>query len=227
MIKSENKLSNNRIFINLVSLLFLVLAFIALLVFIKTGIIEGFDNAVYHALRSLKSHTTKEIVKFLDMVGGTKVNLYLGLLLAAVGVVLFSNKEGYSKYITYAAASTVIYFSNSLLKDIFARPHPDLDETDKFSFPSNHAAMALIFYLMLLLMVNKRIKNKAGQTALWIFCIAMPLLIGFSRVYLKNHYASDIIGGYLVVGIVFMIAATVRNIFDFCWKKRISEKISG
>jgi len=227
MIKSKNTLFSNKLFINLTVLLFFVLAFIILVAFIKTGVIDGFDKSIYEALRSLKSHTTKQFADLLDVIGGTKANLYMGFALAALGIVLFSGKEGYSKYITYAAALAVTYFSNSFLKDFFSRPHPDLEETDKYSFPSNHAAMACIFYLILFLVVNERIKNRAGRVALSIFCILMPLLIGFSRVYLKNHYASDIIGGYLVVGIIFMIAVSAKTIYDRYAGNKDSERITG
>lgn len=213
MTESNMKNKNNKILINTIFLLILGLAFAGLVLLIKSGTIDGFDSTVYDFLRSLKSHTTKKIVKFLGNIGDPQVNLYLGLATAALGIVVFANKEGYSKYISYAAAILVVSFLNPLLKDIFKRPHPDV-EVDKFSFPSSHAAMAFIFYLVLFLVINKRFKIKAGRIALAIFCIIMPLIIGFSRVYLQNHYASDIIGGYLEAGIVFTIAMLSNSIYE-------------
>ncbi len=213
MTESNMKNKNNKILINTIFLLILGLAFAGLVLLIKSGTIDGFDSTVYDFLRSLKSHTTKKIVKFLGNIGDPQVNLYLGLATAALGIVVFANKEGYSKYISYAAAILVVSFLNPLLKDIFKRPHPDV-EVDKFSFPSSHAAMAFIFYLVLFLVINKRFKIKAGRIALAVFCIIMPLIIGFSRVYLQNHYASDIIGGYLEAGIVFTIAMLSNSIYE-------------
>lgn len=213
MTESNMKNKNNKILINTIFLLILGLAFAGLILLIKSGTIDGFDSTVYDFLRSLKSHTTKKIVKFLGNIGDPQVNLYLGLATAALGIVVFANKEGYSKYISYAAAILVVSFLNPLLKDIFKRPHPDV-EVDKFSFPSSHAAMAFIFYLVLFLVINKRFKIKAGRIALAVFCIIMPLIIGFSRVYLQNHYASDIIGGYLEAGIVFTIAMLSNSIYE-------------
>ncbi len=211
MTESNIKNKNNKIFVSTIFLLLLGFAFAGLILLIKSGTIDGFDSNIYDFLRSLKSHTTKQFVKFLGSIGDPQVNLYLGLAIAALGIVVFANKEGYSKYISYAGAILVVSFLNPLLKDFFQRPHPDVEE-DKFSFPSSHAAMAFIFYLVLYLVINKRIKIKAGRIALAIFCIIMPLLIGFSRVYLQNHYASDIIGGYLEAGIIFAIAILVNNI---------------
>lgn len=213
MTESNMKNKNNKILINTIFLLILGLAFAGLILLIKSGTIDGFDSTVYDFLRSLKSHTTKKIVKFLGNIGDPQVNLYLGLATAALGIVVFANKEGYSKYISYAAAILVVSFLNPLLKDIFKRPHPDV-EVDKFSFPSSHAAMTFIFYLVLFLVINKRFKIKAGRIALAVFCIIMPLIIGFSRVYLQNHYASDIIGGYLEAGIVFTIAMLSNSIYE-------------
>ncbi|MHB8063852.1 MAG: phosphatase PAP2 family protein [Ruminiclostridium sp.] len=189
---------------------------------IKSGKINDFDNIIYDRLRQLKSHTTKQFIKFLDYIGGTETNLYMGLALSALGVVLFSNKEGYLKYILYAAAILATYFLNPLLKAYFKRPHPDI-EVDKYSFPSGHAMMAFVFYMTLLLVMHKYVKFRAGKIALWIICIVMPLLIGFSRVYLKNHYGSDIIGGYLVVGIVFMVIFSAKRIIEYFTGKKASE----
>lgn len=219
MTESNMKNKNNKILINTIFLLILGLAFAGLVLLIKSGTIDGFDSTVYDFLRSLKSHTTKKIVKFLGNIGDPQVNLYLGLATAALAIVVFANKEGYSKYISYAAAILVVSFLNPLLKDIFNRPHPDV-EVDKFSFPSSHAAMAFIFYLVLFLVINKRIKIKAGRIALAVFCIIMPLIIGFSRVYLQNHYASDIIGGYLEAGIVFTIAILSNSICEVFTAKK-------
>ncbi len=213
MTESNIKNKYNKIFVSTVFLLLLGLAFTGLVLLIKSGSIDGFDSAVYDFLRSLKSRTTKQIVKFLGVIGESQVNLYLGLAIAALGIVVFANKEGYSKYISYATGVFIVFFLNPLLKDVFKRPHPDA-EVDKFSFPSRHAAMAFIFYLVLYLVVNKRIKIKAGRIALAIFCVIMPLLIGFSRVYLKNHYASDTIGGYLEAGIVFTIVILIKNLIE-------------
>lgn len=219
MTESNMKNKNNKILINTIFLLILGLAFAGLVLLIKSGTIDGFDSTVYDFLRSLKSHSTKKIVKFMGNIGDPQVNLYLGLATAALGIVVFANKEGYSKYISYAAAILVVSFLNPLLKDIFNRPHPDV-EVDKFSFPSSHAAMAFIFYLVLFLVINKRIKIKAGRIALAVFCIIMPLIIGFSRVYLQNHYASDIIGGYLEAGIVFKIAMLSNSICEVFTAKK-------
>ncbi|AEY65242.1 phosphatase PAP2 family protein [Clostridium sp. BNL1100] len=219
MTESNIKNNNNKIFVNTIFLILLSLAFAGLILLIKSGTIDSFDSTVYDSLRSLKSHSTKQIVKFLGSIGDPQVNLYLGLAIAALGIVVFANKEGYSKYISYAAAILVVSFLNPLLKEIFRRPHPDV-EVDKFSFPSSHAAMAFIFYLVLYVVINKRIKIKAGRIALAVFCIIMPLLIGFSRVYLQNHYASDIIGGYLEAGIIFTIAILVNNICEHFLAKK-------
>ncbi|WP_038276146.1 phosphatase PAP2 family protein [Ruminiclostridium papyrosolvens] len=213
MTESNIKNKYNRIFVSTIFLILLGLVFGGLILLIKSGGIDGFDSTIYDSLRSLKSHTTKQFVKFLGSIGDPQVNLYLGLVIAALGIVVFANKEGYFKYISYAGAILVVSFLNPLLKDVFQRPHPDVEE-DKFSFPSSHAAMAFIFYLVLYLVINKRIKIKAGRIALAVFCIIMPLLIGFSRVYLQNHYASDIIGGYLEAGIIFTIAILVNNICE-------------
>lgn len=226
MTKSDNKFHTGSILQNLVYLLLLGLGFFILILLINSGKINVFDNVIYDSLRGLKSHSTKQFVKFLGVIGDPQVDMYLGLALSALGIVVFARKEGYSKYSAYAAAFLIANFSNPLLKAFFERPHPDV-EVDKYSFPSNHATMAFLFYMVLFIEVNKRIKIRAGRIILAVFCIVMPLLIGFSRVYLKNHYASDIVGGYLAAGMVFAVITLLKNIFVYFSGKKASEKISG
>lgn len=77
-------------------------------------------------------------------------------------------------------------------------PHPLIDPLNNFSFPSGHATSAFIFYGLLAYLLWK---TALPRVAKWIgacVLIAFSLLIGFSRVYLRVHYASDVAAGFCV-----------------------------
>lgn len=72
-----------------------------------------------------------------------------------------------------------------------------LQKIDASSFPSTHSARSMTLALILGMFFN--------STFIYIFLILLALLNGFSRVYQKRHYVSDVIGGY-AVGIIAFLA---------------------
>ena len=90
--------------------------------------------------------------------------------------------------------------TNSMLKLFFGRARPNVthlvNETG-YSFPSGHMMAATMCYGFLIYFLWK-----SKISLLWkcIFSVLLGLLIigiGFSRIYLGVHYASDILGGFL------------------------------
>ncbi len=85
--------------------------------------------------------------------------------------------------------------ANNLVKAIAARPRPDLlphlDRVHSTSYPSGHAAGAMILCLALAWLVPPRYRGAATVIAL---CVA--LAIGVSRVMLAVHWPSDVLAGW-------------------------------
>jgi len=88
-----------------------------------------------------------------------------------------------------------------LLKYLFKRkrPQPPLLRAAKgMSFPSGHAIFSVTFYGLLIYIISQTQKNKALKWSLIVSLVALIQLIGYSRVYLRVHYASDVAAGYIV-----------------------------
>ena len=102
---------------------------------------------------------------------------------------------------------------NILLKFLVHRPRPSggvvhiIVKSVGYSFPSGHV-MAYIAYFGLLFAFGVLLFRgwHWWRTALLVVSAAFVVLIGPSRVYLGDHWASDVIGAYLIGGVLWGLA---------------------
>lgn len=107
-----------------------------------------------------------------------------------------------------------------VLKILISRPRPIVVQdmivnmpTD-FSFPSAHTAQVTSFLISLALIATRDLPMKTS-VVVWSICGLIILTVGFSRIYLKVHYMSDVIAG-AVLGIfwVFFLNWFISLIFS-------------
>ena len=109
--------------------------------------------------------------------------------------------------------SAVSLLLNLLLKVQVGRPRPTanlvhvIQAAVGYSFPSGHV-MAYIAYWGLLFAFGVILFQGRHwwRTALLISSAAFVVLIGPSRVYLGDHWASDVLGAYLIGGVLLGLA---------------------
>ncbi len=96
----------------------------------------------------------------------------------------------------------------SLLKRLFQRHRPDdplVAGITNYSFPSGHSFMSVAFFGLLIWLSALYIQKKLLRNAL-IFLLALVIfLIGFSRIYLRVHYITDVVAG-LTFGTAWLLA---------------------
>lgn len=85
-------------------------------------------------------------------------------------------------------------------------PNPLIDKLVNFSFPSGHATSPFIFYGLLTYLVLKTEIPKLHKYTIAIILILFSLLIGFSRIYLRVHYLSDVLAG-ICIGFAWLFLA--------------------
>jgi membrane-associated phospholipid phosphatase len=92
------------------------------------------------------------------------------------------------------------------LKWLFGRKRPLsplLQAARGLSFPSGHAIMSVSFFGLLIYWVLHSALPQWVVVILTILLTILVVLIGFSRIYLRVHYASDVIAGF-IIGLIWL-----------------------
>ena len=167
-----------------------------------------FDDHVRVLVHAESSPYLTQIMILATKIGSTAPVVMFALLALTTFWLRNRTRDAIVFAVTIVGATVVTY----VLKLDFhrARPMPyfGLASPNSFSFPSGHSLVAICFYGMLAHLISSRIRSRAIRLGIWIFAILMVLLIGFSRIYLGVHYASDVIAAY-AAGAVWILAVVL------------------
>lgn len=183
-----------------------VIIFIFLVIAIHVGISTNFETWVYNGAVEHMSPTLNNVIKVITNLGGAiSVMIFCALL-------LIYSKTRKKIGVPVSIAVIISEVINIILKNIFARERPNIlqlvNETS-YSFPSGHSMINATIYTMLAILAIKYIKDKRKKCIVVVFCMLMPVLIGFTRIYLGVHYFTDVLGGLLLGFAVAVIVYTI------------------
>ena len=119
----------------------------------------------------------------------------------AVLILLYLILKNYKRAIEIAVIGIGGFLVNYLMKLFFHRvrpPNPLIEPLQDFSFPSGHATSGFIFYGLLVYLIWKTSIPKLFKYLIGSMLLLFSILIGFSRVYLRVHYPSDVIAGFCI-----------------------------
>ena len=170
---------------------------------------------------------TEPLTTFMEII--TNLSSSYVLIAITIGIWIFVK----NKKVGWCVASNLVItvLLNQLLKYIIQRPRPDgyrLITESGYSFPSGHSMVSMAFYGLIIYLIWKMVKNKKIK---YISCGILGILIpmiGFSRIYLGVHYASDVIGGF-AISIVYLLLYTniTRSILQLKKEKKNNMKNKG
>ena len=181
--------------------LFAVVLIVKRIVLVKA---DWFDEKVFSFLKRYVSDTATSILNTITFLGSPYFLIpgFLAMLLHAYFI-----KRDKWLAIRIAAISISSVTLMLTLKFIFQRPRPLLpllNEARGLSFPSGHAFMSFAFFGLLIYIINEEMKNAWLKWFLIFINLCMILTIGLSRIYLRVHYASDVIAG-LCMGFMWIV----------------------
>jgi diacylglycerol kinase family enzyme/membrane-associated phospholipid phosphatase len=185
-----------------------VVLWVVLAVLIGTDATQGLDDHVADWGYDIGS-SSDAMLSFLDGVAVAFSTLpVIGVLLL---IALFTVSRGERSLAGWIVLSgTVVLGGNALLKLVFRRDRPQLDEPlhqlHSYSFPSRHSAaaglLATVAILLTVVLTGRGWRRRILVT-LWVL---IGLGVGLTRILLGVHYLTDVIAG-LCVGVAVTLAA--------------------
>lgn len=158
----------------------------------------GADEEAFAFAHALVSDGTTKLMEIITFFGSHYFLIPANLLLAIF--FLFTKKSRYSIKVSAIALSSVLIMLG--LKLLFNRHRPLiplLEPAKGLSFPSGHAFMSVCFYGLLMIIIWKEEKpHPVLKWTLLLLVVALLLSIGFSRIYLRVHYFTDVLAGFCI-----------------------------
>jgi undecaprenyl-diphosphatase len=181
-----------------------VISAISLLVFLGLAVIVlrqlpllRFDTSV---TLYLQQHTTRLGMRAMRLVSGLADP---GVpLLGVAGALLLAFRRRWADLALWVVALGGGLFINTSIKDFFDGRRPfwadPLHMGHHWQFPSGHVLGATIGYGLVLLLLWHKFGRLRTRITFVLGLAGILLLIGFSRLYVRDHYLGDVLAGYAV-----------------------------
>ena len=166
-----------------------------------------------------------EIIKILQKYRTFGCDVFFGVFSYLAGILgfvlalflfLYLSKKYAIKFCIYYL---IIMLINSLIKAFVNRPRPYqinkqiiniIGEIGK-SFPSGHMTSITIIIVFLLCYIYRNCKSKKIKIISTIALINFAIIVAISRMYLGQHYISDIFAGIIFAVMLIIIINTINN----------------
>ncbi len=198
----------------------LVVAFVAFSAVVASGATYGADDAASRYFKSTQGNAGLDALMITITSMGDVITMFIfGTIIT---IIRRTRKAGMIFLITLVVVVVLVMY----IKPLVGRQNPPYTfepalklpkdfsiENDSlapfasgFSYPSGHAARATALAFIIGFAIYQR-SRKAGY-AMWAF----PIIIGITRLYVMQHYPTDIIGGFLLGGIVSVVLANAMKL---------------
>lgn len=169
------------------------------------------DMAIFEKIRPSVNSVNNRLMLFITFLGKHQFLIPANLLL--ILYFIFVTKENWFsiRVIVIALSSLVLMV---LLKQLFQRKRPLsplLKAARGLSFPSGHAIMAVTFYGLLIYIVDHSVNTEWIRLLVIVLLAILIIWIAYSRVYLRVHYASDVVAGLIIGSIWLFISMGVLD----------------
>jgi len=164
------------------------------------------DLNITRGLQSINNSFFSWLMTFISWVGFSPQSFIVSLIIIVFIYVLGYHWEATASLI----AALIVELLNLLIKTLVhrARPSADLIHVTNllksYSFPSGHVMFYTGFFGFICFLTFTLLKPSWIRTLLLVVFGSHVALVGLSRIYLGEHWASDVVAAYLLGGLCLL-----------------------
>src|SRR5205085_10046788 len=152
----------------------------------------AFDRAIRSTAAAHRGPTVLAVFAII-----TRLGEWVTLVGASVLVALLLLRRGARvRPLLVVIAPFLVSLAIYTMKGQFRVDRPNVGSALTFSFPSGHTSGSTAVVLVIAWVLRR--EKLGGPT--WAFLLVVPVLVGLSRIVLDMHWASDVVGGWLIGG---------------------------
>jgi undecaprenyl-diphosphatase len=188
------------------SLLALIVAFGLLAASVRQTEYSPLDLAITRTVQSVDAPLFAWLMTLVSWFGFAPQIVAIPILAALLLYALGLHWESVASALAAAAVGAL----NTGVKLLIHRPRPAPDLVDvarmldSYSFPSGHVMIYVGFFGFLFFLAYTLLRRSWVRTLLLAGLGALVGLVGLSRIYLGQHWASDVLGAYLLGGLALI-----------------------
>lgn len=164
------------------------------------------DKAVQNFFFSLRGPVQDVIISSITHLSDT-----VTIIAFCIVLLILPNRKTYGLPVSLACLGGVAIYKP--LKHFVLRARPDaslhLVTQGGYSFPSGHSVTSIVFYGLMLYLIQKHCKNEKLKTVLSWICGILAVVIGPSRIYVGVHWPTDVLAGWCLGGGILIIAILI------------------
>jgi undecaprenyl-diphosphatase len=178
--------------------------------FVRGGQVVALDDDVARRVAEGVPGAVEWTARLFTYAGGTAGTVIVAG--AAVALLWRAGRQVDALFLGVAVAGVLLLVP--VLKVAYERARPDLGSPIRlphsYSFPSGHAATAVVLYGALAILLAER-SHSRRRAAGWLAAAAAgALAIGASRVLLNVHFVSDVVAGF-AVGLAWLCCSAIAR----------------
>ena len=206
----------NRLNNTVITVLTILLLFIALTVAIVSGTLDAWDATFLEWVRQLDHPSLMVLARVSYFTGEAEVAVFI--VIAGLGFLCWKRYWQEAQVLAISALGVLILI-DQILKPWFARirPAPGLIDVHGKSYPSGHVSGNLMLYLYFSYLIAFHFPK--WGTFFYILSTILVALMGWSSLYLNIHWVTDLIGGVCVAYLGFLFCITLLKSISKKYRK--------